>query len=198
MKHTLKSGLTMGMLVTALALTGGCGDNDNSGNGNDNGNTPVVTRTATPAPVIPTATPQAPVATVTAVAEPTVTPTPTGTTTQQVSFDFTANEALQGFQVNVTYPIANGSFQGSGAGVTCSLTGGGNALFTKNDKDDGNLVLSVAGAENLTFPVNISCTFEGSEVMGSDIALTVTEVTQNNASGNKDALGFTITVSPPA
>src|SRR5678815_1481073 len=58
MKHTLKSGLTIGMLVAALALTGGCGDNDNSGNFNDNGNdngndnTPISTRTATPGPVV--------------------------------------------------------------------------------------------------------------------------------------------------
>ena len=37
MMQTLKSGLTIGMLVTALAMTGGCGDNDNSGNGNDRG-----------------------------------------------------------------------------------------------------------------------------------------------------------------
>ncbi len=37
MRYTLKSGLTIGMLVAALALTGGCGDNDNSG-GEDNDN----------------------------------------------------------------------------------------------------------------------------------------------------------------
>ena len=50
MMRTLKSGLTIGMLVAALAVTSGCGDNDNSGdNGNDNGGSPIPTRTATPA-----------------------------------------------------------------------------------------------------------------------------------------------------
>ena len=52
MKHMLKSSLTIGMLVAALTLTGGCGDNDNSGNFNDNGNdngndnNPIATRRA--------------------------------------------------------------------------------------------------------------------------------------------------------
>ena len=196
MRYSIKSGLTIGMLVSALALTGGCGDNDNSGNDNQPG--PV--RTATPGPVR-TTTPvvAVPTATATPVTEPTATATPAGVVTQPVTFDFTASQGIQGFQVTATYPTAKGSFQGSGSSVACTLTGGSSAFFTKNDKDDGNLVLSVAGAENLTFPISIACQFDAtSTISNSDIALTVDEVTQNNASGNKDALGSTITVAPPA
>jgi len=196
MRHFLKSGLTIGMLVAALAMTGGCGENDNS-NGNDNGGTRP-TRTPTPAsrtatPVGPTATVAGPTATV---AGPTTTPTPTNNGgTQTVDFNFTATQGIQGFQVNVTYPTAKGSFTGSGSSVGCTTTASG--IFTKNDKDDGNLVLSVASTDNLTFPVAISCTFDAtSEITGSDIALTVTEVTQNNTSGDKTALQSTITVNP--
>jgi hypothetical protein len=187
------------MLVAALAMTGGCGENDNS-SGNDNGGTRP-TRTPTPAsrtatPAGATATPAGPTATV---AGPTATATPSGTVqTQTVDFNFTATAGIQGFQVNVTYPTAKGSFTGSGSGVACTATGGG-GILTKNDKDDGNLVLSEAGTDNLTFPVDINCTFDATSVItGSDIALTVTEVTQNNTSGDKTALGFTITVNPPA
>ncbi len=196
MRHSLKSGLTIGMLVAALAMTGGCGSNDNS-IGNDNGG-PRATRTPTPAsrtstPAGATSTPAGATATV---AGPTATATPTGTGGQQtVNFNFTATQGIQGFQVNVTYPTAKGSFTGSGSSVGCTTTASG--IFTKNDKDDGNLVLSVAGTDNLTFPIAINCTFDAtSEISGSDIALTVTEVTQNNTSGDKTALGSTITVNP--
>jgi hypothetical protein len=194
MRHSLKSGLTIGMLVAALAMTGGCGSNDNS-NGNDNG-APRATRTPTPAsrtstPAGATSTPAGATATV---AGPTATATPTGGQ-QTVDFNFTATQGIQGFQVNVTYPTAKGSFTGSGSSVGCTTTASG--IFTKNDKDDGNLVLSVASTDNLTFPIAITCTFDAtSEISGSDIALTVTEVTQNNTSGDKTALGSTITVNP--
>lgn len=195
MKHRFKSSLTIGMLAVALAFTGGCGDNDNSsGSGNDNNNptphrtsTPVAGKTATPVTGA-TATPVA----ATATPNPQATQTPAGTS--NVTFGFTATQGIQGFQVTVTYPTAKGSFTGSGSNVSCTLTGGGNAFFTKNDKDDGNLVLSVAGADNLTFPVSIACSFDGT-VAQSDLTLTVDEVTQNNASGDKTALASTITVS---
>lgn len=194
MKDTLKSGLTIGMLVAALALTGGCGDNDNSSgedNDNNDNSTPVSTRTVTPGPQV------TPTTGATATGGVTATATPAPGATQNVTFDFTATEGIQGFQVNVTYPTAKGSFTGSGSGVGCTLTGGGGAIFTKNDKDDGNLVLSVAAAENLTFPISIACTFDATAtITSSDLALTVEEVTQNNTSGNKAALGSTITVAP--
>ncbi len=200
MKHTVKSGLTIGMLVAALAFTSGCGDNDNSGDDNDNGG-PGPIRTSTPGP-IRTSTPGATVPNATATpttAGPTATATPSGAQTQAVTINFTATEGIQGFQVTVAYPTAKGSFQGAGSAVTCAITGGGSAFFTKNDKDDGDLVLSVAGAENLTFPVDIVCPFEAtSTIVASDITVTVDEVTQNNASGNAAALVPAVTVADPA
>ena len=193
MKHTLKSGVTIGMLVAALALTGGCGDNDNSGNVNDNGARP--TRTATPGPQR-TSTPAAG-PTATQVANPTATSTPTGgTTTQNVSFDFTAANGIQAFQVRVAYPTAKGSFTGSAENVNCNVTGGG-GIFTKNDNDAaGTLTLSVANTSNLTFPVNVACTFDAtSAITQSDLTVTVQEVTQNNGPGNVADLTVATTVS---
>ena len=185
MKYTLKSSLTIGMLVAALALTGGCGDNDNSGNFNDNGNdngndnTPISTRTATPGPVV-TPTTAGP----TASTAPTATPGG-GTTTQTVGFNFTAANGIQAFQVRIAYPTAKGSFTGSAENVECTITGGG-GIFTKNDNDSaGTLTLSVANTANLTFPVDVSCTFDAtSAITTSDLTITVQEVTQNNSPGN--------------
>lgn len=194
MKHTLKSGLTIGMLVAALALTGGCGDNDNSGNFNDNNDNggPVATRTATPGPVR-TATPGG--ATATPVTQPTQTPGG-GTTTQNVAFDFTAANGIQAFQVRVAYPTAKGSFTGEADQVACTITGGG-GIFTKNDNDaGGTLTLSVANTSNLTFPINVACTFDAtSAITTADLTVTVQEVTQNNGPGNVADLTVTPSIS---
>ncbi len=185
MMRTLKSGLTIGMLVAAMALTSGCGDNDNSDNGNDNGN-PNPQRTATPAPQR-TATP----------ANPDPTPTATGGSpvTQTVDFDFTAANGIQAFQIRVAYQTADGSFTGSAENVACTITGGG-GIFTKNDNDTGLLTFSVANTSNLTFPVNVECTFDAtSGIAASDLTATVQEVTQNNAPGNAADLTIATTVN---
>jgi hypothetical protein len=189
MKYTLKSGLTIGMLVAALAMTGGCGDNDNSGNGNDNGGpvrtaTPVANRTSTP--VAPTATPA-----------PGPTETPTGGTTKQnVTFNFTAANGIQAFQVRAAYQTAKGNFTGTAENVECTITGGG-GIFTKNDNDTGTLTLSVANTANLTFPVDIVCGFDATgSLAASDITVTVQEVTHNNGPGN--AADLTVAVSVAA
>jgi hypothetical protein len=187
MMRTLKSGLTIGMLVAALAMTGGCGDNDNSGNGNDNG-APRPTRTATPGAPVATATPT------TAATNPGPTATP-GATTQNVGFNFTAANGIQAFQVRAAYPTAKGSFTGTAENVSCTITGGG-GIFTKNDNDTGTLTLSVANTANLTFPIDVACTFDAtSAITSSDITVTVQEVTQNNAPGNTADLTVAVTVS---
>ena len=187
MMRTLKSGLTIGMLVAALALTSGCGDNDNSDNGNDNGGGPQ--RTATPAPQR-TATPTAGNAT----------PAPTATTggnptTQDVSFALSAANGIQAFQIRVAYETADGSFTGSAENVSCTTTSTG-GIFTKNDNDQGALTLSIANTANLTFPITIDCTFDAtSGIAASDLTVTVQEVTQNNAPGNTGDLTVAVTVS---
>ncbi len=192
MKYTLKSGLTIGMLVAALALTGGCGDNDNSGNenGNDNGGGGPV-RTSTPKPGVTPTTVQP-----TATTGPNPTQTASGTTTQNVGFNFTATAGIQAFQVRVAYPTAKGSFTGSAENVACTVTGGG-GIFTKNDNDSaGTLTLSVANTSNLTFPVDVACTFDATTaITTADLTITVQEVTENNAPGNVADLTVTPTIS---
>jgi hypothetical protein len=187
MMRTLKTGLTIGMMVAALALTSGCGDNDNGDNANDPGGGP--RRTATPAPQR-TATPTAANAT----------PVPTATTggspsTQNVDFALTAANGIQAFQIRVAYQTADGSFTGTAANVACTTNSSG-GIFTKNDNDQGQLTLSIANTSNLTFPITINCTFDAtSGITSSDLTVTVQEVTQNNAPGNTADLTVNTTVS---
>lgn len=172
MMRTIKAGLTVGMLVAALAVTSGCGDNDNSDNGNDNGGVnPTPIRTSTPAPQ-PTQTAGAP------------DPTPTatgggGTTDQTVTFSLAATEAVEGFKITVTYPTAKGSFAGSADAVECTTSGDG--IFVPNDNDNGSLQLVGAKVPGtLTFPQTITCVFEATSTLAaSDLTATVTETTQN-------------------
>lgn len=172
MMRTIKAGLTVGMLVTALALTSGCGDNDNSDNGNDNGGAnPTPIRTSTPAPV-PTQTAGAP--------DPTPTATGGGAPTDQtVTFSLAATEAVEGFKITVTYPTAKGNFAGSADAVECTTSGDG--IFVPNDNDNGSLQLVAAKVPGtLTFPQTITCTFEATSTLAaSDLTATVSETTQN-------------------
>ena len=194
MMHTIKSGLTIGMLVTALAMTGGCGENDNSGNGNDNGSggNPTPRRTSTPVagktstPINATATPA-----------PGPTSTPGGvTTTATVDFDLTATAGVQGFKFDVGYPAAKGNFQGSKENVVCTTASTG--TFVPNDNDTGILKVVLGNARDLTFPINISCKFDQTSTLAaSDLTITITEVTQNGVVGDKTVLTVTPTVKQP-
>ena len=189
MMRTFKSGLTIGMLVAAMAMSAGCGDNDNS-SGNDNGG-PV--RTATPAPG-KTSTPGGPTSTG---AAKTATPVPTATpggSTVNVGFNVASSAGVQGFDLRVAYPTAKGSFTGAGENVACTTTAAGS--FIKNDNDTGNLTLIVANASNLTFPITVSCTFDATgSLAASDLTVTVREVTQNGAPGDTTVLTVTPSVS---
>ena len=190
--RTLKSGLTIGMLVAAMALAG-CGDNDNNinENGNDNGG-PNPQRTATPG-AVRTSTPGGVTATP---GGPTATPG-TGSQNQTVTFNFTSGAQLAGFQIQAVYPTAKGSFEGSADSVNCTKTGG-NGIFTKNDIDaTGTLRLSLADTSAQTFPISVACVFQAtSAITASDIAITVQEVTlPTGATGNASDLTATASVS---
>jgi hypothetical protein len=171
-------------MVTALALSAGCGDNDNNdNNGNDNQN-PQPTRTTTPGPVA-TQTPA-----------PQATATPTTGTTASASFEITATTGLQGFDIRVAYPTGKGSFAGEGENVECTTTATAN--FVKNDQENGTLVLIVASTSNLTFPINITCTFAenaGQSLASGDLTATVREVTANGAPGDTSTLQVGVNVS---
>jgi hypothetical protein len=190
MMRTFKSGLTIGMLVAAMAMSAGCGDNDNGhgDNGNDNGG---VVRTATPAR---TSTPGGPTATgaaQTATPGPTATP---GAATVNVGFSVASSAGVQGFDLRIAYPTAKGSFTGAGEDVACTTTAAGS--FIKNDNDTGSLTLIVANASNLTFPITFSCTFDATGSLATgDLTVTVREVTQNGAPGDTTVLTVTPSVS---
>ena len=187
MMRTLKSGVTIGLVMAALAMNAGCGDNDNNNDNNDN--TVRATRTATPAAPVRTATPTQ------AAVNPTPTATPGGgTTTQTVDFNVTSTAGVQGFKLTVNYPTAKGSFQGSADSVACTTTAGGS--FVPNDKDNGTMTLIVGNATNLTFPIPISCKFDAtSTITSSDITVSVDDVTQGGVSGDKTVLSVATTVS---
>jgi hypothetical protein len=192
MMRTFKSGLTIGLMVAAMALSAGCGDNDNGhgDNGNDNNDNGGGFRTSTPSR---TSTPGG--ATSTPGASATPAPTATGGgNTANVSFNVASSAGVQGFDVRVAYPTAKGSFTGTGEDVACSTSAGGS--FIKNDNDTGSLTLIVGNASNLTFPITITCTFDATGTLAaSDLTVTVREVTQNGAPGDATVLTVTPSVS---
>jgi hypothetical protein len=67
--------------------------------------------------------------------------------------------------VNVTYPTAKGSFA-NGSGVAARSPAAA-ARSSPRTTDDGNLVLSVAAAENLTFLISIACIFDATATITS-------------------------------
>lgn len=185
MMRTIKAGLTVGMLVAALAVTSGCGDNDNGDNGNDNGGAnPTPIRTSTPAAPVPTQT-----------GAPAPTATPAGTAQQTVTFDLTVTEPVEGYRIEVSYPTAKGGFTGSGATVGCTFNGNGS--FIPNDQDNGTLIFVNGNALALTFPQTITCTFDAtSTLVASDLTATVTETTQNGGqAGDTTVLAVAVGVS---
>jgi hypothetical protein len=222
--RTLKSGLTIGMLVAALAMTGGCGENDNSTNSPNNTPTgnPTPKRTSTP---VTGATSTLIAATTTPAPEPTSTPGGQ-TTAVTVSFPLTATTTLQGLQFAVVYPTVKGSFSGTGDAVVCGTgtcsggskdgqpcqsvdpakpdcpggTCGGRAsgVLTRNDEDNGTLKLSLADPPAIAFPVTIRCVFDenaGQTLSTSDLTTPVTEVTNSGGTpGDPTSLSIGVTI----
>lgn len=190
-------------VVVALGMTVACGGGGGGGGGNDNdvpgdptftptpartatgpgARTPTPSRTSTPVggtPVDATATePELTPGGTPTGDTPTATATPVGGgTTAKVTFDITTGNALFGFQFTVTYPTGKGGFAGSANHVTCSTPS--REIFTKNDQDDGKLILSLANTLVLAFPVRIDCRFDlvgGQGLTPADVGITATEVT---------------------
>jgi hypothetical protein len=135
-----------------------------------------------------------------------VSPTPqvtatAGAQTRNVTFTANSSASILGFDLRVAYPTAKGSFTGSADAVACSTTAGG--VLTKNDQDNGTLILSVANSSNLTFPITINCTFDdtsGGTLAAGDLTATVREVTvlENGQPTGKTDQGSTsqVTVTP--
>ena len=115
-----------------------------------------------------------------------------------VHFTFTATAELQGYQLEIAYPLAKGGFAGSAGNVAC--TAGGDAIFVANDRDDGTLVLIEANAAPLTFPREVRCTFAqdaGATLAAADLGVTVVEVVEDGAAGNPTDLLVDVTLGDP-
>jgi hypothetical protein len=128
-------------------------------------------------------------------ATPAVAPRGPAPTLVPVHFTFDATAALQGYQVEVTYPLAKGGFAGSADGVAC--TANGDVIFVANDRDDGTLVLLEADVSPLAFPRDVRCTFAqapGETLASGDLAVTVVEVVEANAPGDPADLLAQITI----
>jgi len=182
------------VLVLALGTSAGCGGGGGGG-GNDNqepgdptpsvtaARTPSAVATHTPGAIATGHTPAGPTSTIgftlgpTPVGHPTV--TPSGAQTHAtVTFEISASATVLGFQIAVAYPTAKGRFTGSAGSVQCSTPS--RERFTKNHKDDGTLILSLAFPTALAFPVTISCSFDdavGATLDSGDFTIAAKEVT---------------------
>lgn len=87
-----------------------------------------------------------------------------------VRFRFETATTIQGFHVEITYPLAAGGFAGSADAVSCASNGAG--AFIANDRDDGTMALIQTDVVALTFPVDVTCRFEqtaGAPLQASDL-----------------------------
>ena len=213
MQAQVVNGIVSIAVVIALGVGTGCGGG--GGGGNDNGGvagtTPTPARTFVPATqTIVGATPTAHTSTVPTptpvgdgVTPPNPTPiaTPSGTQgSATVVFHVSATATVLGFQFSVP-PTAKGRFSGSAALVQCTTPS--RELFTKNGKDDGTLILSLAFPTALALPATISCTFDvaaGQQLLATDVTISDTEVTvlsndQKGVVGDPSMLVVDISVS---
>lgn len=209
MKGVVGTKVALAVLVVAAGMIAACGGGGGGGTDEDptGATTATTALTSTPAALTPTpaqtSTPSGPTATDTdpgatpSDGTPTANATPAGGTPSNVAFDITSAEALFGFQFTVTYPTGKGAFHGSANLVSCATPS--REIFTKNDKDDGNLILSLANIAALAFPVHIDCRFDvfgGQVLTPADVVITGTEVTdETGAVGDPATLAVAIGVS---
>lgn len=210
-------------VVIALGVGAGCGS---GGGGSSDGEAPCCdpTPTATPAhtpatvatqtiagatppghtPAAPTPTALDATPTTDGATPPNPTPsaTPAGSATSAtVVLHVSASAVVLGFQFSAIYPTAKGSFSGSAASVHCTTPS--RELFTKNGKNDGTLILSLAWPTAVALPATITCTFDvaaGQQLLATDVAIGDKEVTvltndQKGAVGDPSTLVVDVDVS---
>lgn len=106
-----------------------------------------------------------------------------------------ARVPVQAFLLRVRYPTSKGSFQGSGEDVACTTEARG--IFTRNDDDQGSLMLSVADATELAFPIDITCLFGAEQgIAMEDLDVVVQEVVSNNGSADPSFVTVDVAVEP--
>jgi hypothetical protein len=116
-------------------------------------------------------------------------------TSALVVFRATARTALEGFDLRVTYPRALGSFAGHGHPAECNA--GTGAAVTANDRGDGQLILLVASARTLPFPLDVFCGFTlapGASLDAGAFAVRVAEVTSDTQRADPSLLIVNVVV----
>jgi hypothetical protein len=109
-----------------------------------------------------------------------------------VSFVVGASAAVQGFDLQITYSTALGTFVGAGEDVSCTTNAAGS--FVKNGTA-GRLLLIVGSAATLPVPITIDCGFSATgDVSASSFTVVVREVTQNGSPGDPSVLSVGVTV----
>lgn len=125
-------------------------------------------------------------------------PIPGSAAPVDVRFQLESTAALQGYHLEITYPLAAGGFAGSADAVQCTSSGSG--AFVVNDRDDGTMAVIQAHIAALTFPLVVTCRFEqanGATLQPSDLGVTVVEVVENGAAGDVGDLAVTVTLAIP-
>jgi hypothetical protein len=120
---------------------------------------------------------------------------PSRTTAALVVFRATARTAIQGFDLQIAYPRALGTFAANGQAADCSA--GTGALVVANDRGDGQLRLVVASGQALPFPLDVFCRFELAPSTGLDpgaFHARVAEVTSDNKVADPSLLIINVVV----
>jgi hypothetical protein len=121
---------------------------------------------------------------------------------QMVTFGFSADQPLFGFDISVSHPVGVGSFVGLADAVQCRLQSPAGS-FIANNTGSGLLRIIVADAVFLPFPFNVTCLFQtapGEVLTADDLAVAVNEVVVEDEQGvpvmgDPDALNVSTEVS---
>jgi hypothetical protein len=120
---------------------------------------------------------------------PTPTPLPPGSV---VKLNATSTAASEAFLLTVDYPTAKGTFVGGGSQVDCTTTAAGELVA--NDKEDGILLLALARATPLAFPLEVRCHFDlvqGQALVSGDLGV-ARQVVTNGVAGNPATLTIVV------
>jgi hypothetical protein len=106
-----------------------------------------------------------------------------------VTFTLTTDRLLQGVDVRVAYPSANGNFRAARNTTDAACTSDDAVVLVTGDMGIGNLVVIVVDAVALTFPITVQCEFTAtSPITLDDLEVTVREVVVDGRPGDIDAV----------
>ena len=109
-----------------------------------------------------------------------------------VSFVVGSSVPVQGFDLQITYSTALGTFVGTGEQVSCTTNAAG--TFVPNGTP-GRLLLVVGSSSTLAIPVTVDCGFSATgDLSASNFTVLVREVVQNGRPGDPTTLSVGVTV----